>query len=263
MSGTYKDRPNEALHRIANAPGKLYVASRERKKGTLATEISTARMVVRLMIGIVVMSTAFFGSAGTLEWPEAWLYMIFQFSFSAAMAVWLKKNNPDLLKERMTFFKSSARGWDKAIFWIMTVVFIPYLLLVGLDAIRYRWSSVPLFLRVLGFMGIVSTLLLISWVMRENTYLSRVVEIQRERGHRVITTGPYRYIRHPMYVAVITQLVCIPLALGSLLALIPAALLTALIVIRTHFEDKTLHSGLEGYKAYSEKVKYRLVPGIW
>ncbi len=220
-------------------------------------------MVVRLIIGFAAMSAAFFGSAGTLDWPEAWLYIVFQFSFSAEMAVWLKKNNPDLLKDRMTFLKSSARGWDKAILWIMTVVFIFYLFVPGLDAIRYRWSSIPLFLKVLGFMGIVTTLLLISWVMRENAYLSRVVEIQRERGHRVITTGPYRYIRHPMYMAVIAQLVCIPLALGSLLTLLPAALLTALIVIRTVLEDKTLHSELEGYKAYSEKVKYRLVPGIW
>jgi protein-S-isoprenylcysteine O-methyltransferase Ste14 len=215
------------------------------------------------MIGIAVMSTAFFGSAGTLDWPEAWLYMIFQFSFSAAMAAWLKKNNPDLLKERMIFLKSSARVWDKAVFWSMTVVFIPYLFLPGLDAIRYRWSSVPLFFSILGFMGILASLLMISWVMRENTYLYRVVEIQRERGHKVITTGPYQYVRHPMYVAVIAQLICIPLALGSLLTLIPASLLTALLVIRTHFEDKTLHSELEGYKAYSEKVKYRLVPCVW
>ena len=220
-------------------------------------------MVVRLIIGFAAMSTAFFGSAGTLDWPEAWLYIVFQFSFSAEMAVWLKKNNPDLLKDRMTFLKSSARGWDKAILWIMTVVFIFYLFVPGLDAIRYRWSSIPLFLKVLGFIGILTTLLLISWVMRENAYLSRVVEIQRERGHRVITTGPYRYIRHPMYMAVIAQLVCIPLALGSLLTLLPAALLIALIVIRTVLEDKTLTSELEGYKAYSEKVKYRLVPGIW
>jgi len=233
------------------------------EKGKLAKEISTARVVIRLIIGIAIMSAAFFGSAGTLDWPEAWLYMISQFAFSGAVALWLKKKNPDLLKDRMTFFKSSARGWDKAIFWIMTVVFIPYLFLPGLDAIRYQWSSVPLFIKVFGFMAIAASLLMISWVMRENTYLSRVVEIQRERGHRVITTGPYQYIRHPMYVAVIAQLICIPLALGSLLTLIPASLLTALLVIRTHFEDKTLNSELEGYKAYSEKVKYKLVPRVW
>lgn len=233
------------------------------EKCKLAKEISTARVLIRLIIGIAIMSAAFFGSAGTLDWLEAWLYMIFQFTFSGAMAVWLKKNNPDLLKDRMTLFKSSARGWDKVLFWMMTVVFIPYLFLPGLDAIRYRWSSVPLFIKVFGFMAIAASLLMISWVMHENTYLSRVVEIQKERGHRVITTGPYQYIRHPMYAAVITQLICIPLGLGSLLTLIPASVLIALLAIRTHFEDKTLHSELEGYKAYSEKVKYRLIPGVW
>jgi len=209
------------------------------------------------------MSAVFFGSAGTLDWPEAWLYMIFQFSFSATMAVWLKKNDPALLKDRMTFLKSSARGWDKAILWILAIVFIPFLFLPGMDAIRYRWSSVPFLLKVFGFTGILSALLLISWVTRVNTYLSHFVEIQKERCHRVITTGPYRFIRHPMYIAVITLFVCIPLALGSLFALIPAALLIALIVIRTNFEDKTLNLELEGYKAYSDKVKYRLLPGIW
>jgi protein-S-isoprenylcysteine O-methyltransferase Ste14 len=145
----------------------------------------------------------------------------------------------------------------------MIVIFIPYLLLPGLDAIRYRWSSVPFFVRVFGFAAIIATLLLISWVMRENTYLSRVVEIQKEKGHKVITTGPYRYVRHPMYGAVIIQLICVPLALGSLLALIPAAFLIMLMVIRTHLEDETLQLELEGYKAYSEKVKFKLFPGIW
>jgi protein-S-isoprenylcysteine O-methyltransferase Ste14 len=209
------------------------------------------------------MSAAFFGTAGTLAWPEAWLYLIFQLSFSTGMSVWLKKHNPDLLRDRMIFLKRSARGWDKAILWISTVVFIPYLLLPGLDAIRYQWSSVPLPIRAFGFIGIGLSLVLIFRVMRENTYLSRFVEIQKERGHRVITTGPYRYIRHPMYVGVIILFYCLPLALGSLWTLIPTVLLTALIVVRTHLEDKTLHEELDGYKAYAEKVRYRLIPGIW
>jgi protein-S-isoprenylcysteine O-methyltransferase Ste14 len=163
----------------------------------------------------------------------------------------------------MTFLKRSTKGWDKAILWISIVFFIPYLLLPGLDAIRYQWSSVPLPIRAIGFIGIGLSLLLIFRVMRENTYLSRVVEIQKERGHRVITTGPYRYIRHPMYVGVIILFFCVPLALGSLWTLIPTVLLTALIVVRSHLEDKTLHEELDGYRAYAEKVRYRLIPGIW
>jgi protein-S-isoprenylcysteine O-methyltransferase Ste14 len=89
------------------------------------------------------------------------------------------------------------------------------------------------------------------------------VEVQRERGHKVITSGPYQYVRHPMYVGVIILLYSIPVALGSLWTLIPASVLSFLFVIRTHFEDKTLHEELEGYQSYSTKVKYRLLPGIW
>jgi len=116
---------------------------------------------------------------------------------------------------------------------------------------------------VVAYAGVMVSLLLFFAVLRENAYLSRFVEVQKERGHKVITTGPYRYIRHPMYVAVIVLLYSIPVALGSLWTLIPGLVLTILFIIRTHFEDKTLHDELEGYKAYSTKVKYKLFPGIW
>ena len=99
--------------------------------------------------------------------------------------------------------------------------------------------------------------------MKENTYLSRIVEIQKERGHSVITTGPYKYVRHPMYVGVIIMFFFTPLALGSIYGLIPALLLIGLIVIRTYKEDKMLHRELQGYREYAEKTPYRLLPGIW
>jgi len=122
---------------------------------------------------------------------------------------------------------------------------------------------VPLPVKAAGFAAIAASFILIFRVMRENRYLSRVVEIQKERGHQVISTGPYRHVRHPMYIGVIALFVAIPLALGSLWALIPAAALSALIVVRTCLEDKVLHAELEGYEAYAERVRYRLVPGIW
>jgi protein-S-isoprenylcysteine O-methyltransferase Ste14 len=163
----------------------------------------------------------------------------------------------------MAFLKPTAKGWDKVILITSTIVFFPYLLMQRLDAVRYRWSSVPLVIAVLGFVGVVVSLLLIFWVIRVNTYLSRFVGVQRERGQKVITSGPYQYVRHPMYVGVIILLYSIPVALGSLWTLIPASVLSFLFVIRTHFEDKTLHEELEGYQSYSTKVKYRLLPGIW
>jgi protein-S-isoprenylcysteine O-methyltransferase Ste14 len=99
--------------------------------------------------------------------------------------------------------------------------------------------------------------------MEENTFLSRHVEIQEERGHKVITTGPYRFVRHPMYIGTTILLLALPVALGSLYALIPAALCIIFMIIRTYLEDKTLHEELEGYTEYAQKTKYRLLPGIW
>jgi protein-S-isoprenylcysteine O-methyltransferase Ste14 len=106
----------------------------------------------------------------------------------------------------MTFLKPTAKSWDKVILITSTTVFFPYLLMPGLDAVRYRWSSVPPAIAVLGFVGVIVSLLLISWVMRVNTYLSRFVEVQRERGHKVISSGPYQYVHHPMVEGVIILL---------------------------------------------------------
>jgi protein-S-isoprenylcysteine O-methyltransferase Ste14 len=163
----------------------------------------------------------------------------------------------------MAFLKPAAKRWDKAILLISTVVFVPYLILPGLDAVRFQWSLVPPLIKIVSFVGIILSYILLFWVMRENTYLSRIVEIQTERGHRVITTGPYQYVRHPMYFGVIVLFNSIPVALGSLWTLIPSSVLTLLILIRTYLEDKTLREELEGYNSYAEKVKYKIIPGIW
>jgi protein-S-isoprenylcysteine O-methyltransferase Ste14 len=226
-------------------------------------EITTARLVARLGVSFLIVSALLFGSAGTLNWPEAWLYVTLQFSFSAALSAWLKANNPELLRERMTFLKPSARSWDKVIVIMGTAASIPLLGLAGLDAVRYRWSQVPVVVEFAGLAGIIASCAIIFRVMRQNPYLSRVVEIQKHRNHRVIATGPYRYIRHPMYLGVIMYSFSIPVALGSLWSLIPATLIAILIVIRTHLEDKTLREELDGYEAYARHTRYRLVPGLW
>ena len=108
------------------------------KEGAVASEVLTLRIALRLSMAFVGMSAAFFGSAGTLAWFQAWLYIVIQFSFWTVTAVWMKKHNPELLKDRMAFLKRSAKGWDKIIIVTSTAVFVPYLLLPGLDAVRYR-----------------------------------------------------------------------------------------------------------------------------
>ena len=105
--------------------------------------------------------------------------------------------------------------------------------------------------------------LFLGWVMRENTYLSKVVKIDEERGHQVVTTGPYALVRHPMYTVIIVLLFAMPVALGSRYALILSVFLTLLLIIRTYFEDRTLYTELDGYPEYAKNTRYRLIPWIW
>lgn len=130
--------------------------------------------------------------------------------------------------------------------------------------VRYEWSeSLPLWMKVLAMLVHLPCFVLLAWVMRENTYLSQVVKIDEERGHKVITTGPYALVRHPMYIVLIVLLFAVPVALGSRFALILAMFLTVLLIVRTYLEDRTLHAELEGYPEYAKKTPYRLFPGIW
>ena len=189
--------------------------------------------------------------------------MLIQFGGSILMVVWLKKHNPELLKVRADIRKRVTKSWDKAILILIFLTCAPLFALPGLDAVRYHWSHVPLLLKIIGFIGLILSSVLIFWVVRTNPYSSAAVEIQKDRGHKVITTGPYEYVRHPMYVGAILGFFSMPLALGSLLTFIPAIILTALIVTRTHLEDRTLRQELDGYTAYAETVHYRLIPGVW
>ena len=229
----------------------------------MTSEIFTARIVLRFVVWFGMIFALLFGGAGTFAWPEGWVYILAQFTSSALMTWWLAKHDPELLQARMSFRKRISEKWDKAFMVLFMVVSVPYFVLPGLDAVRYQWSSVPLSLEVVGFVGMLISYGLIFRVLQTNPYSSAVVEIQKERGHRTITTGPYQYVRHPMYVGAILCFLTIPLALGSILTLVPGIALAALIVARTYLEDKTLHQRLEGYTAYAEAVRYRLIPGIW
>lgn len=229
----------------------------------MVAENSSKGIMARLGIILFFFGALLFGPAGRLNWLEAWLFLIIYSAWAFPVVIWLKRNNPELFKERLSFFKKPAKGWDKIIVLAGTISFIALFLIAGFDAVRYQWSETPVFLQILGFLGLFPSLGLIFLVMRENTYLSRVVEVQKEKGHKVITTGPYKYVRHPMYVAVILLYFSIPLALGSLIALIPSSLLAIIIIIRTHLEDRTLHKELLGYEEYGKKVKYKLLPGVW
>lgn len=226
---------------------------------------ATARKTIQIfrsIAAVFLLLALLFGPAGTLKWIEAWLYIVFYLIAVAGIILWMRKKSPGLLKERMST-KKDAKSWDKKIIFAYTLLLMIMLALAGLDAVRFRWSRVPLSLKIICFSGFIPAFLLAFWAMTQNPYLSDLVRIQKDRGHRVCTTGPYRYIRHPMYVGVILLILCLPLALGSFYALIPASMIILLFIFRTFLEDKTLQAELPGYKEYADRVRYKLIPGIW
>ncbi len=230
---------------------------------TMSSGISTLRFVVQTVVWAGILIALPFASAGTFAWPEAWVYLLIQFSSWTVMSVWLRKNDPELLQVRADLWKRATKAWDKVILVLVFGGFLLLFVLPGLDAVRYRWSHVPLPLEIVGFIGIVIANGIMFWVLKVNPYSSAVVEVQKERGHKAITTGPYEYVRHPMYVGGILMAFFTPLALGSFVSFIPVAFFIAVIVVRTHLEDKTLQKELDGYAGYAARVKYRLIPGLW
>jgi protein-S-isoprenylcysteine O-methyltransferase Ste14 len=133
----------------------------------------------------------------------------------------------------------------------------------GLDVGRYRWSQLGFLHAGLGFILFVVSSVLIVWAMVENPFFEPTVRIQGDRGHRVVSTGPYGIVRHPGYISGILWTFFIPLVIGSLYTFVPVALYSALMILRTHLEDRTLQDELAGYVEYVEKVRYRLFPGVW
>jgi protein-S-isoprenylcysteine O-methyltransferase Ste14 len=220
------------------------------------------KRLAALFAVILVMDILLFVPAGRLDWPAAWILSLLYGLLLLVYAVWGTLKAPDLLKERSQVAEN-VKVWDKVIMAIYTVLLLATLVLAGLDVGRARWSQMPVAWQVLGLVGVVLSAALIFWTIFTNAYLGRMVRIQEDRGHQVVTGGPYRYVRHPMYAGIIVLFPCMTLFLGSWWALAPASLIAILMVIRTALEDRTLQAELPGYGEYAQRVRYRLLPGVW
>ena len=229
----------------------------------MASEISNARIAARFGLSFTIMGVALFGSAGTLLWPEAWLYIMLHLGYTFLITAWLKLHDPELLKSRMQLISPTSRSWDSRFFWLLILLFLLYLILCGLDAVRYGWSTVPLPVQTGALVLLTWALWLIFRVMQENSFASPMIEVQRGRGHKVIDSGPYAHVRHPMYTATIVFSFALPVWLGSLWALLLAAVISVMLGCRIFAEEKTLHAELDGYTAYTRRVRYRLIPKVW
>ncbi len=214
----------------------------------------------------VLASTLLFGAflliaAGRWNWVEAWAFLGISLGGILANGLYTLRHNPEMLNERGRMGKNT-KSWDKLIGLFYMIFLLSIYLLAGLDE-RFGWSAAPLWVRVLGGVALALSMALTFWVMKVNSYLSTFVRIQNDRGHTTVSSGPYRYVRHPMYVGILLMSWGTAFLLGSWWAVIPAVLNIALFFIRTALEDRTLQAELPGYKEYAARVRYRLIPGVW
>jgi len=222
-----------------------------------------AKLILRTILAMLLLGGLLFLSAGTYDWPGAWAFLALLGTIGLGGGSWLAATDPELFKERMKpMFQRGQKGWDKKLMGAILALWLSWFVVMGLD-LRYGWSSVPLSLQVVGFLLLVLRMVIVVYVLRENRFAAPVVRVQTERGHRVVSTGPYAFVRHPMYASMLFYGLGVPLLLGALSGLIVAAALIVLIAIRAVFEERTLAAELPGYAAYAERVRYRLVPLVW
>ena len=222
-------------------------------------------LLVAEFVGMLVVAAAIlFGVAGTIAWPAGWVFLVLFFGPGAALTVWLVRHDPGLVVERMTGIGKPDRGrWDQAFVALASALLIAWLVLVPLDAVRFGWSHVPAPVQVAGVLLFLASFWLQVLVFRENSFLSSAIRIQSERGQKVVDTGPYRHVRHPLYASLLGLLVGATLMLGSWLGLLVVLALAAAVAARAVDEERRLLRDLPGYDAYAERVRYRLVPRMW
>jgi protein-S-isoprenylcysteine O-methyltransferase Ste14 len=223
----------------------------------------------QLLFGAFIMmalpAVVLFGSSGQLNWWMAWIFIGMITVFSMGSRIIMFRKYPDLIADRANFSdKDDTKSWDKTLTPLVTILGpIVMLFVAGLD-MRFEWSpDLPLVLQVTGLVITALGYSLGVWATAVNKFFSAVVRIQRERGHSTITSGPYKYVRHPGYAGGILANFAMPLVLDSLWALVPAVLVNCLLIVRTALEDRTLHEELIGYSDYAGRVCYRLLPGVW
>jgi len=212
---------------------------------------------------VVAMGALLFASAGTLHWPAAWVYLATSAVIGPVCGLWLYRKDPALLAERMRpTFQPGQPAADKMFMLVFVVVTLVWLVAMGLDY-RVRASQMPAALHALGLAMYLLSTGFIMWVFRENSFAAPVVRVQAERHHHVISSGPYAWVRHPMYSGVMLFFVGVPLLLGSWWGVAIAPLFAILFAVRTRIEERALVTDLPGYADYAARVRYRLLPGLW
>jgi len=221
-------------------------------------------IVKRLLLACVstlVQAAVLFVSADRLDWALGWTFVGVYGIGALIIAAFME---PELITERARI-KTDARTWDTMLMGSSKLLNLVMPLVAGLD-MRFGWTQQtyrPTAVHVVSLVFVALGYWLSSWAVISNKFFSDVIRIQMDRGHTVVSNGPYQYLRHPGYIGLILYSLATPFLLDSPWALIPGGLVALLVIIRTIVEDRTLLAELDGYKDYAQRVRYRLLPGVW
>jgi protein-S-isoprenylcysteine O-methyltransferase Ste14 len=219
------------------------------------------RALAGLLQLLVIMAVLIFVPAGTLDYPRAWIFLAVFFTPVLAITIYLMKNDPKLLERRISAGPGAEKEKGQKIIQFLAMIdFIAVMLVPAFDH-RFAWSAVPSGLVLAGDILVVLGFLIVFLVFKENTFTSAIIELSTEQ--KVITTGPYALVRHPMYIGALIMLVGVPLALGSWWGLLTVVPMTLVIVWRLLGEENFLAMNLAGYSEYQNAVRYRLLPFVW
>ncbi|MFX1286706.1 MAG: methyltransferase family protein [Promethearchaeota archaeon] len=216
-------------------------------------------LMIRIGILVGIFGLFVFISAGTFDWLEAWACLLLVFIISEAIVIYFWKYDRELLQSRGSFNQTKEK-WDIILLVLLTISLFAIPIVAGLD-FRFDLSNIPEIISIGAFGLVIIGLSIYFLVLKENTYASKVVEVREDQ--QVIFTGPYKYVRHPLYLGGSIAVIGVALSLGSLYALVPALIFIILLIIRLILEEKTLEEELQEYNEYKKKVRYRLIPYLW
>jgi protein-S-isoprenylcysteine O-methyltransferase Ste14 len=222
------------------------------------------RLIVQTLVSFGIMGLLLFLGAGTADWLAAWVFLVEMIVLSIVGGLWLIRHDPALVQERLAPpIQKGQPTADKVLLPVIILEISGAIVLMALDAVRFAWSSVPFWVQAVGDLLLLLSIWISFQTLGENSFAAPVVKVQESRGQTVISSGPYRHVRHPMYAGVLMFLVGTSLLLGSWWGLITMPVLALLLAVRIQIEENALRAGLKGYEDYARRVRYRLIPLIW
>ena len=222
------------------------------------------KLLVQTVIVLLAQGWLLYRGARTTDWPALWIFLALFGLGSLAVGLFLLRHDPALLRERMTLpVHGNQPRRDKLLLLVVGLLWCFWLFGMGRDAMHHRFAAMPAWLQVLGGLLFVGGYAMTTWTFAANSFASPAVRMQPERGHHVIDTGPYAFVRHPMYAGALLIFLGMPLLLGSPLGLLGLPIGAAVLALRVGWEEQALREGLPGYDDYARRVRHRFVPGLW